>query len=91
MANISIRLNQQEEELFKGYAELTGENLSTLFKEALKKSIDDEYDLQVYKEAYKEYQQDPVTISHADFKKELGFWKNTMLNTQKEHKNKSRN
>ena len=70
MATISIRLNQQEEELFKGYAELTGENLSTLFKE---KSIDDEYDLQVYKEAYKEYQQDPVTISHADFKKELGF------------------
>ena len=65
MATISIRLNQQEEELFKGYAELTGENLSTLFKEALKKSIDDEYDLQVYK--------DPVTISHADFKKELGF------------------
>ena len=38
-----------------------------------KKSIDDEYDLQVYKEAYKEYQQDPVTISHADFKKELGL------------------
>ena len=73
MATISIRLNQQEEELFKGYAELTGENLSTLFKEALKKSIDDEYDLQVYKEAYKEYQQDPVTISHADFLKELGF------------------
>lgn len=39
MATISIRLNQQEEELFKGYAELTGENLSTLFKEALKKAL----------------------------------------------------
>lgn len=73
MATISIRLNQQEEELFKGYAEITGENLSTLFKEALKKSIDDEYDLQAYKEAYKEYQQDSETISHADFKKELGL------------------
>lgn len=73
MSVISIRLNQQEEELFQSYAEITGESLSTLFKEALKKNIDDEYDLQVYKEAHKEYQQDPETISHADFKKELGF------------------
>lgn len=73
MSTISIRLNQQEEELFKGYAELTGENLSTLFKEALKKNIEDEYDIQVYKEAHEEYKQDPETISHADFKKELGF------------------
>lgn len=73
MSTISIRLNQQEEELFKSYAEITGESLSTLFKEALKKNIEDEYDIQVYKEAHEEYKQDPETISHADFKKALGF------------------
>ena len=39
MATISIRLNQQEEELFKGYAELTGENLSTLFKALMMNTI----------------------------------------------------
>lgn len=42
-------------------------------KEALAQSIEDEYDLNVYKQAFKEYQEDPETISHADFKKELGF------------------
>ena len=34
MANISVRLNEQEEELFKTYAEFMDETLSTLFKKA---------------------------------------------------------
>jgi len=35
MANISVRLNEQEEELFKTYAEFMDETLSTLFKKVL--------------------------------------------------------
>lgn len=73
MTTVSVRLNQEEEAFFKSYAHLTGKNLSTLLKESLTQVIEDEYDLNIYKEALTEYKEDPETISHADFKKELGF------------------
>ncbi|MDN5027590.1 DUF6290 family protein [Streptococcus sp. SPS1] len=73
MATVSVRLNQEEETFFKSYAALSGKSLSTLLKEALAQSIEDEYDLNIYKKAFEEYQQDSETISHVDFKKELGF------------------
>lgn len=73
MSTVSVRLNQEEETFFKSYAVLAGKSLSTLMKEALAQSIEDEYDLKVYRQVFKEYEEDPETISHADFKKELGF------------------
>ncbi|MGU7972871.1 type II toxin-antitoxin system RelB family antitoxin [Streptococcus suis] len=73
MSTITIRLNKEEEVFFKSYAQLTGQSLSSLFKKALERDIEDEYDLSIYRQAYEEYQKDPETISHADFKKELGL------------------
>lgn len=55
MANISVRLNEQEEELFKTYAEFMDETLSTLFKKALLEKIEDEFDLKVGQKALAEY------------------------------------
>ncbi|HEL2123089.1 TPA: translation repressor RelB [Streptococcus suis] len=73
MSTVTIRLNKEEEVFFKSYAQLTGQSLSSLFKKALERAIEDEYDLSIYHQAYEEYQKDPETISHADFKKELGL------------------
>ncbi|NQJ69572.1 translation repressor RelB [Streptococcus suis] len=73
MSTVTIRLNKEEEVFFKSYAQLTGQSLSSLFKKALERTIEDEYDLSIYRQAYEEYQKDPETISHADFKKELGL------------------
>ncbi|HFI0405129.1 TPA: type II toxin-antitoxin system RelB family antitoxin [Streptococcus suis] len=73
MSTVTIRLNKEEEVFFKSYAQLTGQSLSSLFKKALERNIEDEYDLTIYRQAYEEYQKDPETISHADFKKELGL------------------
>ncbi|HFI0147560.1 TPA: type II toxin-antitoxin system RelB family antitoxin [Streptococcus suis] len=73
MSTVTIRLNKEEEVFFKSYAQLTGKSLSSLFKKALERDIEDEYDLSIYRQAYEEYQKDPETISHADFKKELGL------------------
>ena len=56
MANISVRLNEQEEELFKTYAEFMDETLSTLFKKALLEKIEDEFDLKVGQKALAEYE-----------------------------------
>ena len=58
---------------YKSYAQFTGQSLSSLFKKSLKRTIEDEYDLKLYYQAYKDYQEEPETISHADFKKELGL------------------
>ena len=47
MSNISVRLNEQEETLFKTYAEFMDETLSTLFKKALLEKIENDFDLRV--------------------------------------------
>ncbi|KIX90454.1 translation repressor RelB [Staphylococcus microti] len=73
MTTITVRLNESEEALFNGYSEISGQSISTLLKKALTKQMEDEYDLKAYKEAYEIYQKDTQTLSHADFKKELGF------------------
>ncbi|MBO0460323.1 MULTISPECIES: type II toxin-antitoxin system RelB family antitoxin [Enterococcus] len=46
MGIITIRLNDQEEAFFQSYAELTGQPLSTLMKQALTEKIEDYLDLQ---------------------------------------------
>lgn len=53
MSNISVRLNEQEETLFKTYAEFMDETLSTLFKKALLEKIENDFDLRVGQEALK--------------------------------------
>lgn len=49
MSTISLRLNKEEERLFKNYADFTGEGLTTLLKKALTEKIEEEYDLQAVK------------------------------------------
>lgn len=60
----SIRLNSQEEKLARGYASLNGISLGEAFKRALFEKIEEEYDIRVADEAYKEFLNDPVTYSH---------------------------
>lgn len=42
---VSICLSEEEEQLFKNYADFTGVDLSTLFKRALLEKIELEYEL----------------------------------------------
>ena len=73
MSNISVRLNEQEETLFKTYAEFMDETLSTLFKKALIEKIENDFDLRVGQEALKEYKQDHVTYSVAEMRAKYGL------------------
>ena len=73
MSNISVRLNEQEENLFKTYAEFMDETLSTLFKKALLEKIENDFDLRVGQEALKEYKQDSVTYSVAEMRAKYGL------------------
>ena len=71
--SFSIRLNEDEEKLFKSYANFHGCSLSEAFKTALLEKIEDEYDIALAEQAHYEYLKDNETISHEDFMKELGL------------------
>lgn len=66
MSVISLRLNEQEEELFKSYSIHTGKTLSDLFKTALAEKIEDQLDYDIAVEAKKEFEKNPVTYSIDD-------------------------
>ena len=51
---VSIHLSEEEEQLFKNYAEFTEVDLSTLFKRALLEKIELEHDLKIIAEYEKE-------------------------------------
>ena len=53
---VSLRLNKEDEQLIKKYAELKGMSLSDLFRNALIEKIEDEYDNTVCERALKEYE-----------------------------------
>lgn len=73
MAVISIRLNKNEERIFKEYATFHGENLSSLFKKSLLEKMEDELDLQLLEEALAYNQENPETYTHDEVKKALGL------------------
>lgn len=52
----SIRLTEQEKNLADSYARLHSLSLGEAFKQALFEKIEEEYDIAVYEEAYKEYE-----------------------------------
>ena len=53
--SFSIRLNDEEKMLADSYAKLHGMALGEAFKTALFEKIEDEYDVSLADEAYKEY------------------------------------
>lgn len=71
--SFSIRLNDEEEKLFKSYASFHGCSLGEALKTALLEKIEDEYDIALAKQAHEEHLKNPETISHEDFMKELGL------------------
>lgn len=52
----SIRLTEQEKKLAESYAKLHSLSLGEAFKKELFDKIDEEFDVAVYDEAYKEYE-----------------------------------
>lgn len=56
--SFSIRLTEQEKNLAESYAKLHSISLGEAFKQALFERIEDEYDVTVAQDAYKEYVED---------------------------------
>lgn len=71
MSIVSIRLNEQEEKMFKGYANITGKAISELFKLALKEQIETELDYKIGVKALEEFEKNPISYRAEDVLKEL--------------------
>ena len=70
----SIRLTGEEKSLADSYAKLNSMSLGEAFKKALFEKIEDEYDIEVGEEAYKEYvDSDKKSRPFSELKKELGL------------------
>ena len=70
---ISLRLNEADSMLFKKYAEMNGISVSELLRRSVLEHIEEEYDLQAYKEAIAEYREIPITYTLDEVEKELGL------------------
>ena len=70
---ISVRLNDDDTRLMKIYAEMNNMSLSDLIRTAVIEKIEDEYDLECYEKAIKEYEENPKTFTLDEVKKELGL------------------
>ena len=71
--SFSIRMNDDEEKLFKSYASFHGCSLGEALKSALLEKIEDEYDITLAEQAHYEYLKDSETYSLDEVKKELGL------------------
>ncbi|HCC03933.1 MAG TPA: CopG family transcriptional regulator [Clostridiales bacterium] len=70
---ISIRLNEEDAKLIKSYAELNKTTISEFVRNAIMEKIEDEYDLECYYKAKKEFDENPKTYTLEEVKKELGL------------------
>lgn len=69
----SIRLSDEEKHLAESYAKLHSMSVGEAFKHALFEKIEDEYDIAIANEAYREYLKDPKTYSHEEVGEMLGL------------------
>lgn len=54
----SIRLTEHEKKIAESYAKLHSMSLGEAFKKALFEKIEEEYDISIFEEAYKDYLQE---------------------------------
>lgn len=73
----SVRMNEKESEIIRSYCTLHGISVSEALKRALIEKIEDEFDLLEYEAAKARYDENPVSYSLEEVRKELKLkWKN---------------
>ena len=71
--SISVRLNEEDANIIKAYADVNNISLSDLIRNAVLEKIENEYDLKSYKKAIAEYKNNPITYTLNEVKKELNL------------------
>ncbi len=68
---ITIRLDNDDKELIARYARSKGRSISDIIREAILAQIEEEYDLDLYREAIEKYHKNPVSYSLDEVEKLL--------------------
>lgn len=71
MATMTLRINEEDSKLIKKYIQLHGLTISEFARQSMLEKIEDEYDLQVLRQAMAE--DDGVRIPHEELMKEFGL------------------
>ena len=71
MTAISLRINPDEEKIIKEYAKSKNISVSALFRNSVLEKIEDEIDLNLYRQAMQEYNEKPESISFEEMLEEL--------------------
>jgi len=70
---ISIRLNSEDEALFRKYAEMNRMSVSEMVRSTVLAKIEEEYDLKVYREALNDHEMDRKALSLRETEQKLGL------------------
>lgn len=70
---ISIRLNQAEDDLIRSYAAMHGMSVSEFMRQSALEKIEDEIDLELYREAKEDFKKNSKTYTLDEVEKELGL------------------
>lgn len=65
---ISLRLSDQDNQLIRDFANLYGMSVSEFIRKTVIEHIEDEIDIQAYREAMAELEEDPTTYSMDEVK-----------------------
>lgn len=70
---VSIRLNQAENELIRNYADMHGITVSELMRQSVLEKIEDELDLELFREAKEDFKENSKVYTLEEAEKELGL------------------
>lgn len=73
MTTISFRLNDQENELIRRYAQLKNMRVSDVVRLSTIEKIEDEIDLDHFRKAFYAYKKDSTTYTHEQVLRELAL------------------
>lgn len=70
---VTVRLSNEDKSLITSYAQTKGVSVSDLVREAVLERIEDEIDLELYRQAMDEFRKNPVTYSFEEVAKDIGL------------------
>ena len=73
MCTFSIRLTEAEKKLIQDYSKLNNKSMAEVLKDAFFEKLEDEYDIRLADESYKEYKKNSKKYSLKEAKEALGL------------------
>ena len=71
MADILLKINPEDEKVIKEYAKSKNISVSTVFRNSILEKIEDDIDLNLYKQAMQDFEENPESLSFDDMREEL--------------------